>query len=84
MTPDEKIDLFMKRVDSALGKYRSIQSARVDLSVERTMKVIDQKVAAVGEMIESEDRHAAERCLDRALDAVELLNTELDFLSRKP
>jgi hypothetical protein len=83
MTSDEKIDFFLERVDSAVGKYRSVQSEQVDLIVERTMKVIDQKVLAVGEMIESKDRHAAKRCLDRALDAVELLNTELDSLSQK-
>jgi hypothetical protein len=37
---------------------------------------------AGGEMIESKNRHAAERSLDRALSAVELLNAELDALSQ--
>jgi hypothetical protein len=33
-------------------------------------------------MIESKNRHAVERSLDRALSAVELLNAELDALSQ--
>ena len=44
------------------------------------MKVIDQKVKAVGAMIQVKNSLAAERSLDRALKAAELLNLELDEL----
>lgn len=55
MTPDEKIDFFVKRRDEAREKYKSIKSEQVDLIIERKMKVIDQKVLAVGERIQSKD-----------------------------
>jgi hypothetical protein len=77
MSPDEKIDLFLKHVEAAIDKYKTIQTKRADLS-ERTMKVIDHKVVAVGEMIQAKNRLAAERSLDQALEAVKRLNNEFD------
>jgi hypothetical protein len=55
MTPGEKIDFFVKRRDEAREKYKSIKSEQVDLIIERKMKVIDHKVLAVGERIQSKD-----------------------------
>jgi hypothetical protein len=80
MTPDEQINQFQNQVQRAIEKYNAIQSAEVDLLTERTMKVVDHKVAAVGEMIQAKNSRAAERSLDSALKAIERLNAEFDAL----
>jgi hypothetical protein len=80
MTPDEKIKQFQNRVQAAIEKYGTIRGAEVDLTSERTMKVIDHKVAAVGEMIEAKNSRAVERSLDSALKAIDRLNAEFDAM----
>ena len=80
MTPDERIELFQERVKVAIEKYGTICSAEVDSISERTMKVIDHKVAAIGEMIQAKNSRAAERGLDRALKTIERLNQKFDAL----
>jgi hypothetical protein len=80
MTPEEKIEKFQDQVKAAIKKYDAIRSAEVDLISERTMKVIDLKVAAVGDMIQANNSRAAERSLDSALKAVERLNAKFDAL----
>ncbi len=89
MTPDEKIDFFTKLVADTIRKFQMLETRRIDtiptlrakwILVEKTMKVIDQKVAAVGALINAHDSLAAERSLDRAVKAAELLNLELDEL----
>ncbi len=80
MTPDEKIEQFQKLVQAAIEKHKTVYNKQVELKTERTMKVIDHKVAAVGDSIQANDRPAAERSLDQALKAVERLNLELDAL----
>ncbi len=80
MTPDEKIMKFQNLVQAAIEKYEVIQTKQVESLSERTMKVIDHKVAAVGEMIQAKNSRAAERSLDSALKAVERLNIEFDAM----
>jgi hypothetical protein len=82
MTPDEKIQQFQKLVQTSIRKYKLVQNEQTDLILERTMKVIDHKVVAIGEFIHSGRKRSAERTLDRALWAVRRLNTELDEIIR--
>ena len=80
MTPDEKIKKFRDQVKAAIKKYDAIRNEQVDLISERTMKVIDHRVAAVGHMVQAKNSRAAERSLDSALKAVERLNAKFDAL----
>jgi len=89
MTPDEKIDRFLELAKASIEKFKLLDSRGIDRipalqskwrAVDKTMKVIGQKVAAVGAMVQAKNSPAAERSLDRLLMAAELLNSELDEL----
>jgi hypothetical protein len=89
MTPDEKIDKFRALAKESIDKFRLLDSRGIDSipalqakwrAVDKTMKVIGQKVAAVGAMVQAKNSPAAERSLDRLIVAAELLNLELDEL----
>jgi hypothetical protein len=89
MTPDEKIDRFQELAKASIAKFRLLDSRGIDSipalqakwrAVDKTMKVIGQKVSAVGAMVQAKNSSAAERSLDRLIVAAELLNLELDEL----
>jgi hypothetical protein len=70
----------MKGVSDVIDNALHLKEIGGGMLLEKTMKVIDHKVVAVGEMVQAKNSLAAERSLDRALKAAELLNMELDEL----
>jgi hypothetical protein len=80
VTPDQKIDLFLQRVPEVMKKYALVEMKSPHLipRLEKTMKVIDQKIPAIGQMLDASNRSGARQTLDHALKAIELLNRLLD------
>jgi len=79
----------MELAKASIEKFRLLGSRGTDSipalrakwrAVDKTMKVIGQKVAAVGSMVEAKNSLVAERSLDRLIKTAELLNMELDEL----
>jgi len=87
--PDEEIVRFRELTKKIIDKLEMLSEQRVDsrptlrnkwIAVERSIKIIGHKAASIDELTgkNADDLIIAERALDRAIKAAELLDLELD------